>query len=61
MSKDGAIERLRRYRSFGGTVEFYRHASHACAAPMRFSVYRPPQAATQAVPVIYWLSGLTCT
>jgi S-formylglutathione hydrolase len=28
---------------------------------MRFSVYRPPQAETGPVPVLYWLSGLTCT
>lgn len=28
---------------------------------MQFSVFLPPQAATQAVPALYWLSGLTCT
>ncbi|MCT7976941.1 S-formylglutathione hydrolase [Laspinema olomoucense] len=48
-------------RSFGGTTQFYQHSSQCCNAPMRFSVYIPPQAAQQPVPILYWLSGLTCT
>jgi S-formylglutathione hydrolase len=55
------LKLLNRYRAYGGSVEFYRHTSRVCAAPMRFSVYRPPQAEMGAVPVLYWLSGLTCT
>lgn len=47
--------------SFGGTVERFRHASTATGTEMRFSVFRPPQAATERLPVLYWLSGLTCT
>ena len=58
---DSAPELIKRHRSHGGSVEFYRHDSRACAAPMRFSVYRPPQADAGPVPVLYWLSGLTCT
>lgn len=27
---------------------------------MKFAIYLPPQAETESVPVIYWLSGLTC-
>ncbi len=50
-----------RTKSFGGWVEFYRHSSEACASEMRFSVYRPPQAESGHVPILYWLSGLTCT
>lgn len=46
---------------FGGSVEFYSHASEVCGCEMRFSVYLPPQAATQRLPVLYFLSGLTCT
>lgn len=46
---------------FGGTVEFYSHTSVCCAGTMNFSVYVPPQAKTMAVPVLYFLSGLTCT
>jgi S-formylglutathione hydrolase len=55
------IEILSEQRCFGGTQGFYRHASSACAGPMRFAVYRPPQAARAPVPVVYYLSGLTCT
>lgn len=57
----GGPELVKRHGSHGGSVEFYRHDSRACAAPMRFSVYRPPQAEAGPVPVLYWLSGLTCT
>jgi S-formylglutathione hydrolase len=46
---------------FGGTIGFYRHRSSACNGDMKFAVYQPPQAKTQAVPVLYFLSGLTCT
>lgn len=46
---------------FGGVQGFYRHASHECDGPMRFGVYRPPQAKQGAVPVLYYLAGLTCT
>lgn len=48
-------------RCFGGTVGFYRHDSIACSHEMRFSVYLPPQTASTNVPVLYFLSGLTCT
>ncbi|HAJ59360.1 MAG TPA: S-formylglutathione hydrolase [Cyanobacteria bacterium UBA8543] len=48
-------------RSFGGTVGFYSHRSETCNAEMRFSVYQPPQAKSQPVPVLYFLAGLTCT
>jgi len=40
---------------------FYRHYSEACAGPMRFAVYQPPQATQQRCPVLYFLAGLTCT
>ncbi|MGA1285376.1 MAG: S-formylglutathione hydrolase [Prochlorothrix sp.] len=46
---------------FGGKVEFYQHASSACNGDMKFAVYQPPQAKSEAVPVLYFLSGLTCT
>ena len=50
-----------RHRSWGGTVGFYQYQSQVCKCPMRFSVYEPPQMKTQLVPVVYFLSGLTCT
>ncbi len=48
-------------RCFGGTVGFYSHRSETCNGEMRFAVYQPPQATSQPVPVLYFLSGLTCT
>lgn len=49
------------YRCFDGTVGFYSHASETCNSPMRFAVYQPPQSRSHPVPVLYFLSGLTCT
>jgi S-formylglutathione hydrolase len=47
---------------FGGWQRRYLHTSTACQCPMHFSVYVPPQVEEQrALPVLYWLSGLTCT
>ena len=46
---------------FGGTVSFHAHRSSTCDAEMRFAVYVPPQAAEGAVPVLYYLAGLTST
>ncbi len=48
-------------RSFGGTTQYYSHLSGSCSTPMRFSVFVPPQAAVAKVPVLYWLSGLSCS
>lgn len=46
---------------FGGWQDVYRHRSHAVDGEMRFAIYLPPQAEDRKVPVLYWLSGLTCT
>lgn len=46
---------------FGGTQGVYNHTSAACGGTMRFSVFTPPQAKSGPVPVVWWLSGLTCT
>ncbi|MNG88069.1 S-formylglutathione hydrolase YeiG [compost metagenome] len=49
-------------KSFGGWHKQYRHPSTVLDCEMRFAIYLPPQALTgQKVPVLYWLSGLTCT
>ena len=40
---------------------FYRHTSQANNCDMQFSVFVPPQAADGKVPVLTFLSGLTCT
>ena len=61
MTDSHALKQTSRTRSFGGWVEVYTHPSSACACDMTFAVYVPPQAAQRPVPVLYWLSGLTCT
>ena len=48
-------------RVFGGETRMLRHASTATGTDMEFAVFVPPQAADGPVPVLYWLSGLTCT
>lgn len=55
------MERIERHACYGGWQEVYRHRSKAVDGEMRFAVYLPPQAQAQPVPVLYWLSGLTCT
>jgi S-formylglutathione hydrolase len=47
--------------SFGGTQTVYRHASAETGTDMRFSAYLPPRAEWERVPVLWFLSGLTCT
>ncbi|MDW4498301.1 S-formylglutathione hydrolase [Sulfitobacter sp. D35] len=47
--------------SFGGTQGVYSHASTTCSCDMTFGLFLPPQAKTRAVPVLWYLSGLTCT
>ncbi len=56
-----SINLLSENRCFDGTVGFYSHQSQTCNSEMRFSIYKPPQASSQSVPVLYFLSGLTCT
>jgi S-formylglutathione hydrolase len=55
------IETLSETNCFGGTIGFYRHASIVNNCNMQFSVFVPPQAANAKVPVLTFLSGLTCT
>lgn len=55
------METISTNRSFGGSLVRATHASEACACDMTFAIYLPPQAENGPVPVLYWLSGLTCT
>jgi len=48
-------------KCFGGWLKRYKHPSTSLNCDMIFAVYLPPQAETQKVPVLWWLSGLTCT
>lgn len=55
------IEAKSLWRSHGGMQGVYTHVSEACACPMTFAVYVPPHAQGQKLPVLWYLSGLTCT
>ncbi|TQV72605.1 S-formylglutathione hydrolase [Exilibacterium tricleocarpae] len=48
-------------KCFGGRQLRFTHSSEVLDCDMHFSVYLPPRAETAPVPVLYWLSGLTCT
>jgi len=58
---DGTLEKIGFNLSFGGSQLRYRHHSEVLDCDMNFSIYLPPQANVAPVPVLYWLSGLTCT
>jgi len=55
------MEQLSGNRSFGGTQGVYRHASAETGTDMTFSVYVPPHEPGATLPVVWYLSGLTCT
>lgn len=55
------IETLSTNRAYGGVQGVYRHASTATGTPMTFSVYVPPHDEGARLPVLWYLSGLTCT
>ena len=52
---------LAEHACFGGVQRFLAHDSTECRGEMRLAVYEPPQARHGRVPVLYYLSGLTCT
>ena len=56
-----SLETISETNCFGGRIGFYRHASKVNDCNMQFSVFVPPQAADGNVPVVTFLSGLTCT
>ncbi|WP_202843777.1 S-formylglutathione hydrolase [Luteimonas saliphila] len=57
------MERIEHRACFGGWQDVYRHQSQVLGCSMDFAVYLPPQAGGPGarLPVLYWLSGLTCT
>ncbi|MBM6579122.1 S-formylglutathione hydrolase [Microvirga sp. BT689] len=56
-----SFETVSQSRCFGGTQFVYRHVSRETGTPMRLAVFVPPQAKDAKVPVLWFLSGLTCT
>ncbi|RDC60488.1 S-formylglutathione hydrolase [Alteripontixanthobacter maritimus] len=55
------METVSEARSHGGVQGVYRHASEATGTEMRFSVFVPPHEDGAKLPVLWYLSGLTCT
>ncbi|PZQ31694.1 MAG: S-formylglutathione hydrolase [Stenotrophomonas acidaminiphila] len=55
------LQRIEHRAMHGGWQDVHEHASSSLGCTMRFAIYLPPQAETQKLPVLYWLSGLTCT
>ena len=56
-----SLTRVSEWASFGGTLSVFDHQSSVTNCTMRFGVYTPPQAKAGPVPVLWYLSGLTCT
>ncbi|MEL6318139.1 MAG: S-formylglutathione hydrolase [Pseudomonadota bacterium] len=56
------METVSSAKCFGGVQEVHVHDSAACGGPMTFALYLPPGAsAERPAPLLWWLSGLTCT
>jgi S-formylglutathione hydrolase len=55
------MEQVSASRGHGGTQGVYRHASSSTGTPMTFSVFVPDHAPGAMLPVVWYLSGLTCT
>lgn len=55
------MQRIESHACFGGIQEVWQHDSVVLSCAMRFGVYLPPQARERSCPVLYWLSGLTCS
>ena len=55
------LETLEQHRMHGGTQSVYAHDAKETACRMEFAVYQPAEATERPLPVLYWLSGLTCT
>jgi S-formylglutathione hydrolase len=55
------MQTLSTSKAFGGAQSVHTHASEACGCDMTFALYLPPQAQAGPVPLLWYLSGLTCT
>ena len=56
-----ALDVVSQSRCFGGMQFTYQHQSSETGTPMRFAAFVPPRADQRPVPVVWYLSGLTCT
>jgi S-formylglutathione hydrolase len=55
------MERIASSACFGGRQEVWQHHAESLGVPMKLGVYLPPQAEHGPCPVLWFLSGLTCT
>jgi S-formylglutathione hydrolase len=55
------MKTISEHKCFDGVQGYYSHASKEIGLDMKFSVFVPPQAKAGAVPVLYYLAGLTCS
>ncbi|XP_053140980.1 S-formylglutathione hydrolase isoform X5 [Hemicordylus capensis] len=56
-----ALKEISCNKCFGGSQKVFEHDSVELKCKMKFGIYLPPKAETEKCPVLYWLSGLTCT
>ncbi len=56
-----SIEKVSSNKMHGGWQHVYQHEAKTVQCPMTFGLYLPPQAESEKVPALVWLSGLTCT
>jgi S-formylglutathione hydrolase len=61
MREHHAMETISENKAFGGTQGVYKHRSEATGGEMTFGLYMPGEAADGPVPLLWYLSGLTCT
>ena len=55
------MEETSSIKCFGGQQKFFTHTSEVLGCDMNFAVFVPPAAEKAPCPILYWLSGLTCT
>ena len=61
MTHADPLDRIEHRAAYGGWQDVWEHDAATLGCRMRFGVYLPPQAESGRLPVLYWLSGLTCT
>ena len=55
------FKKISESKCFNGVQGIYSHFSEVCGCEMRFGVFTPPEQSEHHYPVVFWLSGLTCT
>ncbi len=61
MTTSNELELVSANKSFGGWLKRYKHRSQVLGCEMVFAIFLPPAAEEHEVPLLWWLSGLTCT